>query len=332
MEMERDFKPADPFLMVGFHHDRFPPRSTLRNTPGFPQHPHCGFETLTVTFPSDAMTDHADSEGGRGRYGDGDVQWMSAGRGMAHSEMVALKSADADNIGMVFQLWLNQPEKAKKAAPFTRMLWHEDVPKTRAGPGCGQVTAIAGPDATVAPPPDSWAADPANAVRVEVLTLEPGESLDVVKADAASNLRLYPFVVEPGAKLVVSCGEDTTEVTKADGRVTLALRDSAKIANAGAAGTIKVLRLEARPIDEPVFSSGPFVAASQADLDAAFSDYQRGALVPKWPWQDEGPTHDNERRFYEHPGGREERGDPISIPRPGPAAYLPSMGIVRPLS
>jgi hypothetical protein len=316
--------------MVGFHNDRFPPRDTLRGTPGFPQHPHCGFETVTISLPgSDCLTDHADSEGGRGRYGDGDVQWMTAGRGMAHSEMVALKRGAAENVGAVFQLWLNLPAASKSAPPFTRMLWHEDLSVTR-GAGGGSATEIAGPDAAVAPPPDSWAADAAHHVRVRILRVDGGASVAVAKASPATNLRLYPFRVDAGAVLEVACGADTTRVTKADGRVTLALAADATLKNAGD-GRVDVLQLEGVPIGEEVFWHGPFVAASKADLNAAFAAYQRGALVPEWPWKDSGPTHDTAARFYETAAGFiEERGVPVDVPRTGPASYLPEMGIVRP--
>ena len=70
---------------------------------------------------------------------------------------------------------------------------------------------------------------------------------------------------------------------------------------------------------------------TKADLNAAFATYQRGALVPKWPWKDSGPTHDTAARFYETAAGFiEERGVPVDVPRTGPASYLPEMGIVRP--
>ena len=73
LKAQPGFQPSDPFLMVGFHNDIFPPRSSLRSTPGFPNHPHCGFETLTLMISG--VTDHADSLGGRGRYAELDMQW-----------------------------------------------------------------------------------------------------------------------------------------------------------------------------------------------------------------------------------------------------------------
>ena len=125
------FEPMDPFLMVGFHSDVFPARNSLDQTPGFPQHPHYGFETVTVMGRGNTVTDHADSMGGSGRYGDGDVQWMCAGRGISHSEMIGLRNADTQNVGEVFQLWLNLPAKSKKCEPHTTMMWAEDIPEVQ---------------------------------------------------------------------------------------------------------------------------------------------------------------------------------------------------------
>lgn len=89
--------------------------------PGFPQHPHRGFETLTATI--DGIIDHSDSEGNAGRYGKGDLQWMTAGRGIVHGEMFPLVNADRPNHTKFFQIWLNLPAKDKMVPPAFVMVF-----------------------------------------------------------------------------------------------------------------------------------------------------------------------------------------------------------------
>lgn len=110
-----DFNPSAPFRM--YHGDRIP---------GFPQHPHRGFETITATI--EGLVDHADSVGNAGRYGKGDVQWMTAGAGVVHSEMFPLLEDEKDNPTRFFQIWLNLPAKSKMVDPSFAMFWAPTVP------------------------------------------------------------------------------------------------------------------------------------------------------------------------------------------------------------
>jgi len=336
------FEPMDPFLMVGFHSDVFPARNSLDQTPGFPQHPHYGFETVTVMGRGNTVTDHADSMGGSGRYGDGDVQWMCAGRGISHSEMIGLRNADTQNVGQVFQLWLNLPAKSKKCEPHTTMMWAEDIPEVR-GEGGATVKHIAGPDA-LRPPPNSWAADAPNNVRIQRITLEPGATYTLERTAATTALNLYPFQFAESAQLRVAaaaagdavCSSGTgaieqTLLSLTDGKVTVKVTDPVTLENTGSSGSVEVLLLEANPIGEPVTQQGPFVAASKDELEEVFLAYQQGKLVDKWPWGSEGPCHGSSKRFYATPASREEKGDEvIDIPSAGPPGYMPSMRIAKP--
>jgi quercetin 2,3-dioxygenase len=128
----------DPFLFCVYHKDHYPPGNHEMEAPrtgngsdfdasapyrmyhgetipGFPQHPHRGFETITATM--EGIIDHADSVGNAGRYGMGDVQWMTAGRGCVHSEMFPLLKQSADNPTRFFQIWLNLPAAKKMVDP-----------------------------------------------------------------------------------------------------------------------------------------------------------------------------------------------------------------------
>ena len=128
---------------------------------GFPQHPHRGFET--VTYVRRGVIDHSDSLGAAARFGAGDTQWLTAGRGIVHSEMFPLLDDDQPNPLELFQIWVNLPAASKLAEPHFSMLWARDVPVVTVRDDAGRaatVTVVAGAlDGHVppAPPPDSWA-------------------------------------------------------------------------------------------------------------------------------------------------------------------------------
>ena len=94
--------------------------------PGFPVHPHRGFET--VTFVRQGLIDHADSLGAAARFGRGDVQWLTAGKGIVHAEMFPLLDRDGPNTAELFQIWLNLPAADKMVEPHFTMLWDQRHP------------------------------------------------------------------------------------------------------------------------------------------------------------------------------------------------------------
>lgn len=125
----QDFTKKDGWRM--YHGERIP---------GFPAHPHRGFETVTVVLKG--YVDHSDSYGASGRYGNGDVQWMTAGSGLQHAEMFPLLNKKGSNPLELFQIWLNLPQKDKFSRPYYAMLWAEDIPKYIAKDKHGKLTEI----------------------------------------------------------------------------------------------------------------------------------------------------------------------------------------------
>ena len=199
----------DPFLFCVYHDDAYPrgnaqfgPDAPLsgRNlgqdfagkdgwrmyhgltVPGFPAHPHRGFETVTIVRKG--LIDHSDSLGAAARFGGGDVQWLTAGRGIVHAEMFPLLDTTAPTPLELFQIWLNLPARSKMAEPHFKMLWSQDIPRHLATNAAGAQTEIAciagrltGADmdhTPPAPPPDSWAAQPESDLAIWTLKMAPG--------------------------------------------------------------------------------------------------------------------------------------------------------------
>ncbi|MEO0322402.1 MAG: pirin family protein [Myxococcota bacterium] len=326
------FQTQDPFLFCAYHRDDYPAgqanqgpqRELLRGrdigmdfagrdgwsmyhgdvVPGFPQHPHRGFETITVTRKG--YCDHADSLGATARFGPGDGQWMTAGKGIVHSEMFPLRERDADNPLELFQIWLNLPARGKLVPPHFTMLWREETPVHRVADAAGRVTTLTtfvgayeGVEPT-APPPDSWASEPASHVAVWSLDLSPGARFVLPPAPAVATRSLY---FHAGADLDVA-GQRFREPAQIFVQPAAALT-----LQAGDRGA-ELLMLQGRPLGEPVAHHGPFVMNTRAELQQAFLEYQR-TRFGGWPWDREGVVHPRAQgRFARHADGRvEERDD-----------------------
>jgi redox-sensitive bicupin YhaK (pirin superfamily) len=273
--------------------------------PGFPAHPHRGFETVTIVRRG--LIDHHDSLGAAARYGRGDVQWLTAGAGISHSEMFPLVDASAPNPTELFQIWLNLRAADKLSPPHFTMFWSRDIPRrtfTDAAGRATEVTIVAGAlDGTspLAPPPHSWAARRESDVAIWTIRMAPRASWALPPAGGAETVRTLYFFRGPGLRVG---GEPVRAPTA------VLVRSDAAVPLEAGDGECEVLLLQGRPIGEPVVAHGPFVMNSRAEIQRAFADYQR-TRFGGWPWKSDDPVFPREEgRFARHADGRIERAEP----------------------
>jgi quercetin 2,3-dioxygenase len=267
--------------------------------PGFPQHPHRGFETVTVVRRG--YVDHSDSLGATARYGEGDVQWLTTGSGIMHSEMFPLLDPAGNNPLELFQIWLNLPPESKMVDAYFGMLWSEEIPTMAPAVGVS-IDAIAGrlgSSTPPSPPPDSWASRADTDFAIWLIRLAPGAEYDLAPAQAGTNRTLYCFL-----------GDDVTidgAAVTADVGARLDPSSPVRLENSGAPA--EFLMLQGRPIGAPVFQMGPFVMNSAEELRQAVEDYRR-TQFGGWPWSGPDPVHErSEGRFALHADGEVEHRD-----------------------
>ena len=260
--------------------------------PGFPYHPHRGFETITIV--NKGFCDHSDSLGAAGRFGQGDVQWMTAGRGVQHSEMFPLLNKDTDNTLELFQIWLNLPKSDKFVEPYFKMLWGEDIPIVQ--DGLCTVKVIAGRykgNMAPLPTPNSWAANLDNDVAIWNIGIPANETLVLPKADEVPNRTLYFY---EGGTITI----DGEEVQVNSG---VHLRSDLDAELAAGNNDAHLLILQGKPINEPVAQQGPFVMNTHEELHQAFEEY-RLTQFGGWPWPYPDNVHDKDNgRFARYPDG-----------------------------
>jgi redox-sensitive bicupin YhaK (pirin superfamily) len=323
---------ADPFLFCVHHNDAYPegnerlgPRASLTGrdigqdfsgkdgwsmyhgdlVPGFPQHPHRGFETVTLVRRG--YIDHSDSLGATARFGRGDAQWLTAGEGIVHCEMFPLLEEAAPNPVELFQIWLNLPGEDKLVAPHFTMLWGEDIPERTFTDEAGRTTVatvVAGEldgSRAPAPPPRSWASRPDTDLAIWSLRLSAGAKWSLPRARGAGTVRHLYFFSGPSL---------TIDAHDQDSHGAIEVKASADVELEAGAGECEILLLQGRPIGEPVAQYGPFVMNTEAQVQQAFSDYRR-TRFGGWPWPVNDPTHPRSAgRFAKHADGRVERRDP----------------------
>jgi len=339
IDLGRPWRGVGPFLFASRHVDAYPrgnavggPETGLagralgsdfdhpsgwsmyhgEQVPGFPAHPHRGFETITIV--RHGIVDHADSTGAGARYGDGDVQWVTAGRGVSHSEMFPLVHRDRENPFELYQLWLNLPARNKTADPEFTMQWREDIPVVTPADarGTATVTVIAGAfegTAPLAPPAASWASDPNSDVAVWLIDLGPDSEVSIPATNSDGTERL--LYVHGGDRAAIRV--DGALVRNGEG---FAQRKRGPLTLSTAADPATVLVLQGVPLNEPVVAHGPFVMNTEAEIQQAFADYRRDGFGG-WPWPSDAPVYQLDTpRFAKFGDGRIER------PRPADTVEL----------
>jgi len=317
----------DPFLFCVYHKDNYPegdgafgPAVSLdgrslgndfvlkdgwrmyhgRTIPGFPVHPHRGFETVTVVRKG--VVDHSDSLGGAGRYGHGDVQWMTAGKGVQHAEMFPLIYDDKPNPLELFQIWLNLPAKSKFVEPHYAMLWKEQIPVVLVKDSNNRTTRLEIMAGTYedheapAPAPNSWAADSGNEVAIWYIQMESGATWTLPPASKGMTRTLYFF--EGDQVLLNDSAVPSGNAVEVEAHQPIRLKNGK--------GDGRFLMLQGKPINEPVVNYGPFVMNTEEEIRQTYRDYQ-ASQFGGWPWPRLDMVHPREKeRFALHGGGREE--------------------------
>lgn len=256
------FSEFDPFLLLD---EMGPTEVAPGEAKGAPDHPHRGFETVTYMLSGDM--EHRDSRGNAGRLRPGDVQWMTAGAGVVHSEMPSREFARTGGRMHGFQLWVNLPQRDKMIKPRYQEISSAQIPKATSDDGLVDVSVIAGE------------AMDQNAV-IETRTpiiyvhyrIKPG---GVVLQKVPENYNAFAYVIE---------GEGSFGIEREralDGQMILFGQDGdeARIENAvDATQALEVLFIAGVPLNEPVARYGPFVMNTESEIRQAIKDYQMGRM------------------------------------------------------
>jgi len=256
------FSEFDPFLLLD---EMGPMEVAPGEAKGAPDHPHRGFETVTYLLSGDM--EHKDSRGHAGHLRAGDVQWMTAGAGVVHSEMPAREFARDGGRMHGFQLWVNLPKRDKMMKPRYQEIPNSQIPKATSADGLVMVSVIAG---------EAMGEKAVIETRTPIIYLhyriKPG---GVATQQVPSAYNAFAYVVE-GAGLFGAEGEHVL-----DGQMVLFARDGEVVTienPANAKATLEVLLIAGVPLNEPVARYGPFVMNTEAEIRQAIEDYRQGRM------------------------------------------------------
>ena len=314
------WKTKDPFLFCAHHRDEYPKGNqnmgvaddqllgrnigsdfTIKDgwrmyhgstIPGFPYHPHRGFETITIN--KEGFVDHSDSLGSSGRFGEGDVQWMTAGKGIQHSEMFPLLYEDKENPLEIFQIWLNLPKANKFVEPHFRMLWKNMIPiieeidiKNRRT----EITLVAGNyngKQAPSPTPDSWAASPEHNVTIWTVKMDAKAIWNIPKTEGEGDRTIYFY---RGENISIASNEISEYHL-----IEVESNEDVEIVNGEEEAFMLIL--QGKPINEPVVQYGPFVMNTDEEIKDAYSEYRR-TQFGGWPWGEHEVVHAKDAGLFE---------------------------------
>jgi len=253
-----DLDSLDPFLLL----DEFKSDQSDDYIAGFPDHPHRGFETVTYMLAGAML--HRDSRGNEGELTGGSVQWMTAGRGIVHSEM----PRQTDGLMWGFQLWVNLPASDKMREPRYQDISPNEVPEVQAAEGV-RVRVVAGEA--------SGATGPVAGIVTEPLYLDVAlEEGGAFTQPVATGHNAFAYVFDGVAEL----GRDGSSAGErvAAGHLAV-LGDGATVEAHASGGPTRFLLVAARPIGEPVARYGPFVMNTREEIQQAVRDFKEGRLA-----------------------------------------------------
>ncbi|MGX7030123.1 pirin family protein [Vagococcus zengguangii] len=270
--------------------------------PGFPAHPHRGFQT--ITYAKTGYIDHFDSHGNYGRYGNGDVQWMVAGKGMQHAEMFPLVNTDQPNPFEIVQIWLNLPAKMKMVEGSYEMHWREELPTVvldKEKPSENYLKVLAGSylDASAPKPSEvSYGHDENHYVNIWEGQLEQGKTLTIPQ-----------FPEEVPVQLFIRSGEVSVDGNKITAPSLLVYTSDSDV-DFTVTEALDFMVFTGKTIDEEVFAYGPFVMTTREEVVEAYNDFERTEFGG-WLWESGAPIIPaDEGRFSVNNHGQERRTPP----------------------
>ncbi|WP_107928232.1 pirin family protein [Neisseria animaloris] len=250
---------TDPFLMLDYAAPYTFAPNEARSPRGVGQHPHKGFETVTIAYHGEVA--HRDSTGGGGVIKEGDVQWMTAGAGIIHEEFHSEAFSKAGGLFEMVQLWVNLPAKDKNTPPRYQHLAKENIPVVELPDGAGHLRLIAGEHGNI-----KGAADTHTEMNVWDVVIRPGkEAALTIPADHSLSM-----VVLRGQ--VVFNGKDSAGA----GQLVGFENGGGEVHIAAGNEEVKILLLSGVPIKEPVVGYGPFVMNTVEEIREAINDFNNG--------------------------------------------------------